>query len=176
MAGYTPKRGILDEPTILTKAEYITYRDKRGVKRRRTLHPCGTKLGYQRHVKAREQKCGPCKEAHARARAEYRGTPYNGPAKPLAQCGTPSGARRHYKRGEPICFPCKIAKANHDNEYRQTRKAAGLIWVGPLAPPKDTGACGTRRGYQRHGYRHQLVCEACREANRVEMAERRRVT
>lgn len=38
----------------------------------RTLKPCGTEAAYQRHLKAREAPCEPCRGAHRKmTRAQY---------------------------------------------------------------------------------------------------------
>ena len=46
------------------------------VKRQRNaVAPCGTNTGYQRHIRNKEEACGPCKQAARDQRRKNRGTP-----------------------------------------------------------------------------------------------------
>jgi len=74
----------------------------------RQLRPCGTQAAYERHLRAGEKPCAPCRAAHnayCRGYTRYRDTP---PRKPQP-CGTPAAYRRHRRRGEMPCMACAEA-------------------------------------------------------------------
>ena len=160
MAGYKPGSGLLDPPTILVKTEYMRFRGANGQKFKRALPPCGTEAGYRRHIAAREEKDDACKAAHAQYRAKQRGGGYTGKrrAEPLP-CGTSAAAARHRYNGEPVCFKCRVGESEARNRRRKPRPKT------PKTPPQDTGACGTDKGYQRHGRAHQHACQPCKTAH-----------
>lgn len=74
---------------------------------RKPLSPCGSYGAYQRHIKAKETVCEPCKVARRRyqkgLRAKLR------VPRTLKPCGTPAAYRRHLRHGEKACEPCLAA-------------------------------------------------------------------
>lgn len=91
----------------------------------RELRPCGTESAYQRHLRAGEPTCQPCRDAHAehgrakRAKSYVRG-PYG---RDEPKCGTRRGYRRHLRRGEVTCADCCRAEREYRNEYVARRRA-----------------------------------------------------
>ena len=85
----------------------------------RAVAACGTRSGYQRHLRLREEVCDRCREAarvygrqDAARRAERRqaeraalGLRKGQWAHPPARCGTKAARRRHKRRGEE-CQVC----------------------------------------------------------------------
>ena len=68
----------------------------------RELEPCGTRAAYQRHRRAGEEPCGPCREAMRAANRQFE------EARPtrkrnrreLKPCGTRAAYARHRRNGE----------------------------------------------------------------------------
>lgn len=70
----------LDAPDVLTDG---TWQPRRGVqvwapddpeafRHEQAIDPCGTDRGYQRHRKAAQPACEPCRAAHSAAAKVYR--------------------------------------------------------------------------------------------------------
>lgn len=77
------------------------------------LQPCGTNAAYGRHLRAGDDPCDPCKQAHREYVQRWQTTS----GRELAPCGTPAAARRHYRRGEPVDQAC-LAAARTDKAQR----------------------------------------------------------
>ena len=86
----------------------------------RPVAACGTRSGYQRHLRRNEEVCGPCREAaraygridaarraerHQQERERLWGLKKGQWAHPPARCGTRAARRRHKRRGEE-CQVC----------------------------------------------------------------------
>ena len=88
---------------------------------------CGTRPGYQKHLRDGSEPCLPCRQANADAdrRLAQTGTtkqPKLGPGqprKPRPECGTPAASHRHRHYGEPIDDACRAANARKCAEYKQ---------------------------------------------------------
>lgn len=90
----------------------------------RKLKPCGIGTGaYQRHLKAGEPVCEPCRLARLEYQVKRRGG-YK-PRK-LQPCGTPAAYQRHLKRGEDVCEECRRAYNAGQAQYRRNRQAARI--------------------------------------------------
>src|SRR4051812_33511297 len=97
---------------------------------------CGTVAGYNRHWRAGEERCQPCKDAMAavqRMRKAGQDVPrelLGGTPRPIAPCGTRYGAARHRKRGEPLDEACRAAENAEARRKHaaKPRRAAPIEW------------------------------------------------
>lgn len=82
---------------------------------------CGTKQGYDDHLKRGEEKCQPCKTAMAddsRRRYHLRAAALLPPTT-TDQCGQVKGRSAHRRRGEKPCNACRTAR----NDYERGKAA-----------------------------------------------------
>lgn len=144
------------------------------------LAPCGTIGAYNRHRRAGEPVCDPCREAQrldqkqrrARIKAERANTPLK-PAVMRDRCGTRAGANYHRDHGEEKCEPCLEAQRAYNREtYHRNKKPAK-----PGGRPPHPREHGTKKGYDQHMRRKEPSCDPCRLANnehhRVKHQERK---
>lgn len=87
---------------------------------------CGTRSGYQRHLRNGEQTCPACREANTAVQRQRTaalrepGTP-SGRQRPA--CGTVSGYSGHVKRHETTCEACKAAQAAYSRQRYAAKTA-----------------------------------------------------
>ncbi|HWN00049.1 MAG TPA: hypothetical protein VNO54_23630, partial [Streptosporangiaceae bacterium] len=70
---------------------------------------CGTRPGYLRHRKNKEEACAPCRAANAAYVQARHHAPKDPAALPPIDHGTVRGARQHHYRGQRACQPCRDA-------------------------------------------------------------------
>ena len=101
-----------------------------------TRPECGTRAGYVRHYKNKEQKCEPCLKANRVYQAEFRKkkwVPFEERKTPSIrpQCGSPRGRDLHAYHGELSCEACRIAgnariqesdEKNSEQRWKRSRK------------------------------------------------------
>ncbi|MFW5415064.1 hypothetical protein J0910_00520 [Nocardiopsis sp. CNT-189] len=85
--------------------------------KQKTAVECGTYAGYQRHLRRREDPCGPCREANRAKPQKADGYASTRRRKPIAH-GTERGYRQHLYRGEQTCADCRRAV----RDAQRTRK------------------------------------------------------
>ena len=90
----------------------------------------GTYKGWNRHRRARQEPCQPCKDAHEKRLAEGRersrkagreGGAKTAAQRPKAACGTPSGYSRHTRLRETVCDECRDARRMYLRALKQQR-------------------------------------------------------
>lgn len=90
----------------------------------------GTYKGWNRHRRARQEPCQPCKDAHEKRLAEGRersrkagreGGAKAAAQRPKAACGTPSGHSRHTRLRETVCDDCRDARRMYLRALKQQR-------------------------------------------------------
>lgn len=91
--------------------------------------PCGTLRGYQRHARAKEEKCERCLEAR-RAYNRARYVPRSAPPEP---CGTNGAYQRHLREGTETCAPCRAAHAEQNRAHRERAATARSLFDQMLA-------------------------------------------
>lgn len=90
---------------------------------------CGTRPGYDDHIKLRTPSCGPCRAAlaayrrdvYARQAAE-RGV--NVKPQNKAQCGTLGGRSAHRRKNEQVCRACLDAANVYAAQMKAKKRAA----------------------------------------------------
>ena len=104
-----------------------------------------------------------------------------------AACRGASPAMFHPERGDwraetlarQVCASCPVTQ--QCLEHALTNQETLGMWGGTSARERRrigyrgraVPVCGTRAGYEAHRRRGEPTCEACRDANRVFVAERR---
>lgn len=94
------------------KARRTTNRKLKPVKPIAPGSRCGSRLGYDDHIKFGEKTCAECKKAMAayvRRRASLRKAEPKKPPTTTAQCGSTAGRPAHRRRNEWPCEACKEA-------------------------------------------------------------------
>ncbi|MEV2277760.1 hypothetical protein AB0I72_19450 [Nocardiopsis sp. NPDC049922] len=90
--------------------------------RRRVPIACGTRQGYQRHLRRKEDPCEPCR--HANRQKPQKATP-DAPARPRKPIkhGTPAGYSQHRYRGEQPCADCTRAASAAQRARREKKRS-----------------------------------------------------
>lgn len=83
---------------------------------------CGTPGGYNRHVRAGETACAPCRTANTEAKRGQRATTPLDQLAPIPH-GEERGAKQHRYRGVSLCEPCRRAELDGAARRRAARKA-----------------------------------------------------
>ena len=120
----------------------------------RELKPCGTRAAYQRHMRAGEEPCDPCRDAMRAANRQFEESrpPRKRNRRELKPCGTRAAYARHRRNGETPCDACRAAEsAATSSRARPARQQ--------LLQP-----CGTAAAHQRHKRNGETPCDACRAA------------
>lgn len=151
-----PKKKRTPRPRQASKTRSIEYR------------PCGTIAAYDRHRRAGETICEPCKEAKRieskkrrdRDKTERENTPLK-PAVTREQCGTRAGANYHRDHGEHKCGPCLEAQRAYNRETYHRNKGPAKRNGRPPHPREH----GTNKGYDQHQRHKETVCDPCRLAH-----------
>jgi hypothetical protein len=91
------------------------------------LSPCGTRGASERHRRAGEEQCEPCKACERERQVEKRRRKRLGIKTPkvVVQCGTDPGYAKHLRQGEEVCEPCRLAH-NAVSSRNHRRRAAQL--------------------------------------------------
>lgn len=85
----------------------------------RRVAACGTRSGYNRHLRNHETPCNPCREANA----AYRRQRTAGKPRRTIQHGTRAGYESHKRHRQYPCQPCVDAMRATWRAQRQARKA-----------------------------------------------------
>lgn len=127
----------------------------------RDLKPCGTRAAYQRHMRAGEEPCDPCRDAMRSANRQFEESrpPRKRNRRELKPCGTRAAYNRHRRNGETPCDACR---------------AANSAATSSRARPSRQQSCGTYAGHVRHVKAGERPCEGCRRAKAEYMARYRR--
>ena len=101
----------------------------------RELKPCGTRAAYQRHRRAGEEPCDPCREAMRAANRQFEESrpPRKRNRRELKPCGTRAAYARHRRNGETPCDACRAAYSEYINAYKKRKRSPGL----PVSSPED---------------------------------------
>ncbi|UUU21683.1 WhiB family transcriptional regulator [Streptomyces sp. DSM 40750] len=92
---------------------------KTGQRPKRKRAECGTRSGYQRHLREGTEICAPCRQANRDA-DNLRRTGTTKTSRQPAPCGTRGGYQRHRRDGEAACDACRQANTDADNRLRRT--------------------------------------------------------
>lgn len=109
--------GLTGYQRRLVYEELVKRKTGQGPKRKRA--ECGTRGGYQRHLREKTPICAPCRQANTDADNLRRTGATKAPRQP-APCGTRGGYQRHRRNGEAACDACRQANTDADNRLRRT--------------------------------------------------------